>query len=286
MSTLPRNPPRETTGLSCLMPFYAKDSVVHARIALESVLSQTRPPDELVLVKDGPLPDELDSLLAEYSLRISARLVPLASNQGLGIALRTGLEACSRDLVVRMDADDVARPHRFELQENLMRANPGLAVLGGAIEEFNEHAGDLGRQRHLPLVDSEIRHSARTRNPFNHMTVSLRRQAALAAGSYRHRPGFEDYDLWLRILALPSWEVANVDEVLVDARIGNGMVSRRRGWRYMQSEVEFLRACCRESLIRRRDLWRSVLMRAPLRLLPGHVLGWIYDRGLRRRRKD
>ena len=114
------------------------------------------------------------------------------------------------------------------------------------------------------------------------MTVMFRRQAILDAGSYQHRPGFEDYDLWLRVLMGPG-QVANLDQVLVDVRVGNGMIERRRGWQYLRRELDFLASCRARGLLSATDVALSALVRAPSRLLPTRTLAWLYETTLRER---
>ena len=85
------------------------------RQSLESIFAQTLLPNEVVLVKDGPLTDELENVLADFLQRYDTlKIVPLAVNSGLGAALNEGLKHCSYQLVARMDTDDVAKPNRFE----------------------------------------------------------------------------------------------------------------------------------------------------------------------------
>jgi len=273
---------QSSKGLSCLLPVYAKDDPAHLDQALESILRQNLPPDELVIVEDGPLTEPLRNALDTCGTRIPTLRVRLERNVGLGLALAKGLDACNFDLVARMDADDIARPERFERQEKFMQMNPAVLLLGSNVEEFRYQPGDLGRLRHPPELDEGIRRRARTRNPFNHMSVIFRRHAVQRAGGYRHRPGFEDYDLWLRLLRQPG-QVANLGEVLVDVRIGSGMLSRRRGIRYLRSELEFLLDCRKQGLISTVDMARSALSRIPARLVPASALERIYDLFLRER---
>jgi glycosyltransferase involved in cell wall biosynthesis len=272
-------------GLSCLLSVYAKEDPLYLEEAIESILQQTRRPDELVVVEDGPLPANLRDALDACGKKLPTLRVRLESNVGLGLALAQGLRCCNFDLVARMDADDIARPARFERQAKFMRANPEALLLGSTVEEFRFRPGDLARFRRTPETDEAIRRRARIRNPFNHMSVIFRKQPVDAVGGYRHRPGFEDYDLWLRLLKQPG-RLANLGEVLVDVRVGNGMLSRRRGVRYLQSELGFLWDCRQQNLISTVDMARSAFARIPARLAPVWVLERIYDAFLRERERN
>lgn len=268
-------------GLSCLMAFYSKDDPQHFDLALRSVAEQTRPPDEVVLVQDGPVPESLLQVASAYAERLPMQLVVLPINVGLGRALARGVEAARFDWIARMDADDLCRPQRLATQEHALRNDPQLLIVGSAMEEFRSTPGDMRHGRPVACGDLGIRRMARTRNPFNHMTVMFSRAAVRAAGNYRHMPGFEDYDLWLRLLQQPG-RVMNLPEVLMDVRVGNGMLARRRGWHYARAELAFLARCRDEGLLTTGDALRSAAMRLPARLAPATVLEWLYRKALRR----
>ena len=96
---------------SVLLSVYRKEQPAYLRQSLDSIFTQTLLPDEVVLVKDGPLTDALDEVAEDYCRKYPViRVVPLSENQGLGRALNEGLKHCSYDLVTRMDTDDVAKP--------------------------------------------------------------------------------------------------------------------------------------------------------------------------------
>lgn len=100
---------------SVLISVYNKENSLSLRQSLTSVFRQKLPPTEVVLLKDGPLTEELDKVIAEYVMRYpELKIVSLPVNQGLGKALNEGLKHCSYDLVARMDTDDIAKPVSFE----------------------------------------------------------------------------------------------------------------------------------------------------------------------------
>ncbi|MCF0114853.1 MAG: glycosyltransferase, partial [Erysipelotrichaceae bacterium] len=103
---------------SVLMSLYYKEKPENLRQCLDSLLNQTVLPDEITIVKDGPLTDELEEVLKEYK-DINPDLytfVPLETNHGLGLALAEGIKVCRNELVARMDTDDISVSNRFEKQ--------------------------------------------------------------------------------------------------------------------------------------------------------------------------
>ena len=99
------------------MSVYQKENPEYLRAAVESVLGQTVPPEEVVLVCDGPLTEALDGVIAEYARQeIAFRVVRLPENGGLGKALNEGLKYCSCEWIARMDTDDLSTPDRCEKQ--------------------------------------------------------------------------------------------------------------------------------------------------------------------------
>ena len=122
---------------SVLMSVYYQEQPAHLKEALDSVFDQTLPPDEVVLVEDGPLTPELERIIkGEQILHPALKRVSLKQNVGLGLALREGLSHCSNDLVARMDTDDICKRERFERQTRFMEEHPDIDVLGTWIDEF------------------------------------------------------------------------------------------------------------------------------------------------------
>lgn len=228
---------------SVLMSVYAKENAAYFSDAVESMLHQSCPPDQFVLVCDGPLTPGLDEAIQRFTASRDGglfRVLRLPENVGLGRALQAGLPLCDHDLVARMDSDDLALPLRMEHQLALMAADPELAAVGGQIAEFTGAPDNIQGYRIVPTSPEEVRRGAAGRNPMNHMTVLFRREAVLAAGGYQDLKGFEDYFLWGRMLAA-GFRLANLPEVCVLARVA-GLQARRGGREYFRQTVQLERA--------------------------------------------
>lgn len=267
-------------NFSVLLPIYYRENPQFLDLALESLEKQTLPATEIVLVKDGPLTDELDRVIDKYIKKLPIKIFKLNTNRGLGEALSFGLLNCSYEYVARMDSDDICVPQRFEKQAKIFQENPKLDILGTYLQEFVNEPGDLKVTRKVPLDHQQIHSYTFYRCPFNHPSVMFRKSAVLSVGSYKKMPFFEDYYLWIR-MAKGNCIFQNIGEVLLYFRIGNNMISRRHGFTYAKHEVSFFMDCYREGLITLNQLLRFC-GRFPIRLLPVPLLKKFYDLVLRK----
>lgn len=259
---------------AALMPLAPWESPAIVAEALESLHRQTLSPQQVVVSCDGTPPAPLRCCLEACGLPIELLLGP--GSEGVGPVLARGLLHCREELVLRVDADDLSLPERAALQVSWMGQHPEVLVMSTAINEFRDRPDQPLLQRWVPLGQEEIHRVARWRNPLNHPSVVLRRSAVLGVGNYHSIPGFEDYELWLRLLRDHGPGVlANVPNVLVLARVGPAHLTRRHGWRYALAEVRFLLHCWHSELLPAWSVVCSLLVRVPLRLLPQSLLVWV-----------
>lgn len=251
-----------------LMTVYGGDREEYVRAAFRSaVVDQILRPSQVVLVQDGPVPAELAVCLKELvaTSPVEVTFLPLEHNRGLGPALDAGLHASRCDIVARMDADDVAMPHRFRLQVPLVQS--GADLVGAGLLEFGADTDDIVGRRIPPSDPLDIARYSRLHDPFNHPTVVYRRSAVIAAGGYGDLPLMEDYWLFVRMIANGA-RVVNVAEPLVYYRVGDGAYERRGGRELLRSELRLQREMRREGFISRSQYWRNVLVRGGYRLVP------------------
>ena len=124
-------------NFSVLISCYFRDNPQELAVALKSIWDdQTLKPQEIVIVKDGPLTADLDAVIEEFAKNAPAKIVPLPQNGGLGKALQIGVENCSYEYIARMDGDDISVPERFAKQAAFMTEHPEIDICGGMIEEF------------------------------------------------------------------------------------------------------------------------------------------------------
>jgi glycosyltransferase involved in cell wall biosynthesis len=245
---------------------------------LNSITAQTLAPAQIVVTVDGALPQPLRAALASAATPL--RVIEAPCWRGLGPVLADGLRQCRAAIVIRIDADDISLPERCATQVAYLRQHPEVAVVGSQLGEFVESSHQLLGTRVVPLTPREVRRFALWRNPLNHPTVALRRRTVLAAGNYGDHPGFEDWELWLRLLRRGE-AIANLPETLVMARVGPGHLARRQGPTYALREIRFLLHCLRRRLLPVPQAVLLLLLRPPLRLMPKPALQLVMLRGLR-----
>lgn len=183
--------------VTVLMPVY--NAAQYLSAALASVWSQTFKNFELLVIDDASS-DDSPAILAAVS---DPRLRVIRNEKNLGIAktLNRGLREARGIYIARLDADDVAMPHRLAHQAAFLDARPEVVVVGGGYVLLNgsgrEYSTLLGTDVRTP---GTIAWKLLWQNPFAHPSVMFRHQAALAVNGYpENRPHSEDYGLWVRM---------------------------------------------------------------------------------------
>ncbi|MCR4850152.1 MAG: glycosyltransferase [Lachnospiraceae bacterium] len=270
-------------ALSVLMSVYIREKPEYADECFKSLLAQTVTADEWVIVEDGPLTEELYSLLDRYQADNPGliRRIVLDENRGLGSALAVGVPACKNDLIARMDTDDIARPDRFAKQLDLFERDPQLDICGSNIDEFEDDKDHIVAKRTVPASHEDIVRYQKRRDGFNHMTVLFRKKAVLDAGNYRSCPLMEDTYLWVRMIQNGA-KCANIDESLVYVRIGRDMFGRRGGWSYFRKYRTGRKMVLKTGFISRWDYIYTLMIQFFVALAPGWIRRLIFTKLLHR----
>lgn len=265
-------------NISVLLSVYHKENPTYMRQSLNSIFSQTILPAEVVIVKDGPLPDSLNTIINNFKLEYGniLKIVSLPVNRGLGNALHEGLKYCSFNIVARMDTDDIAMPERFEKQLYIFENHLDIDVVGTWVDEFiNENSDIVISQRRLPKYPEELRSFAKRRNPINHATVMFRKEAVLAVGGYEEFLLFEDYYLWIKML-LNGSRFYNIQESLVLFRMSLDVYKRRGGWKYAVDECRLRKVMYDYHFISLSDFLLEIPLRFISRIMPSFIRKYLY----------
>jgi len=271
--------PMAEVPFSVLLTTYKGDNPQELDTALHSTVDQTHPPEEIVLVKDGPLTTELTAIVDTYTKDHPDLFFihQLPENQGRGAAAGIGLTYCSHDLVGIMAADDINVRHRYERQVQFLVDNPEVDVVGGYVKEFIKNPDESVATRKVPTSPSEVRRFALSRNPMTEVTVMFRKSTVMEVGGYRSVDRMEDYDLWVRLLVNGA-VLANIPEVLVKVRAGEDFSDRRGGTEYAREEIRQQIDFYKLGFISLNRLVFNIVTRVPLRVMPSVVRSFIYKK--------
>ena len=290
---------------SILMSVYGGDNPEYLKTALKSVYDdQTKKPDEIVIVEDGPITEELDKCIAGFVEHVAekgdvdsiektgggngaeyptvVKRFRLPENRGLGEALKIGSEQCMGDYIIRMDSDDVSDSRRVELMDRYLTKHPEIDVLGTDIGEFMDDPSKIVRTRVCPRNAKGIARMCRKRNPMNHVSVAIRRETLDEVGGYIALPLLEDYYLWVRMIAAGK-VLRNIGKSLVHVRIGNGFEKRRRkvdrvtNWKKIQ---DFM---LEHKMINKFEAFRNMISIRLFVYSPVFIKKFAYNRLLRKR---
>lgn len=269
-------------SFSVSMCVYGGDRADWFKTAVDSIINQTVKPSEVVLVVDGPVPSELDAVICEYEQLDWFKVIRFEENQGHGNARRAGLAACTSELVALMDADDISAPNRFEKQLEVFENDGELAIVGGNITEFVDIPENIVAKRTVPSGDSEIKLYMKKRCPMNQMTVMFKKPLVDMVGGYVDWYCDEDYYLWLR-MALAGLKFANVQDDLVNVRVGKEMYQRRGSWKYFKSEARLQKYMRKNKVIGFGTYFMNVSKRFIVQvLMPNKLRGWVFKKFARR----
>lgn len=268
-----------------VMSVYRNDRPEFVVRAIESVTSyQTRKPDEVVIVIDGPVSDDIDCAIKSCIEQQPSlfKIVRFDTNRGLGHALRAGVERAGCPIIARMDSDDVSSPDRFEKQIGYLETHPDCDIVGGQISEFIEREENIIAHRQVPVSHDEIFSLLRSRCPFNHQSVAMLRSSVLNAGNYMDWHFNEDYYLWIR-MAQQGCRFANLPDTLVNVRVGAEMYARRGGWKYFRSEERLQRyMLCHGMISFPRYLYNTIGRFVVQVVMPNKLRGWVFRKFFRK----
>lgn len=203
--------------------------------ALHSIMAQTLSDIEIIVVDDAST-DETPQLLNRLAAD-DGRLVVLSNqgNTGPGPARNMAIERARAPYVAIMDADDIARPSRLEVQKAYLDSHPDVVLSGARVRRIDAN-GDLIRIGGRPLDRTSARWLCRFNMPLVHPAVMFRRFSEDGAfPTYRPEAGIaEDYDLVA--MALLRGAVTMIPDVLLDYRVHSTSLSGAK-WRRQQSDA-------------------------------------------------
>ncbi|MCF7906875.1 glycosyltransferase [Patescibacteria group bacterium] len=271
------------TKFSVCISVYKKDDAEHFRKAIESIVNQTIKPSEIILVVDGPVPEDINKVIDKFKNSLkNFKFIRLSQNKGHAIARQIGIKAADHELVALMDSDDISVSDRFEKQLACFQNNKNLDVVGGQIYEFINSIKNIIGIRCVPLNDSRIKKYLKKRCPFNQVTVMMRKSSTLKAGGYIDWYCEEDYYLWVRMHEI-GCNFKNLPDNLVYVRIDKETYKRRGGWKYFKSEIKLQKYMLKNKIINPFQYLFNALSRFAVQiLLPNNIRKYIFRKLFRK----
>jgi len=259
--------------LSVLMSVYGKEKPAYLLECLNSLCNQSLKADEIVLVEDGPLTDELLTVIDNFRSELPIKSIKLELNVGLAVALNEGLKYCTHELVARMDSDDISLPERFEKQVKFMMDNPDIAVSSAVLQEFDD-TGKRFSSRTLPLSHDELVIFAKTRSPISHAVAIFRKKIVIDVGGYPLFKRSQDVALW-SLLIIKGYKLANLPETLFLVRAGDEFMARSglKNFKYEYDVINYQREIGFLSLS---SYVTNVLIRLFIAILPSNFKKILY----------
>ena len=203
--------------VSVVIPAYNSEAVLAE--CVESVLAQTAPPDEILIVDDGST-DRTSAIAAEYSGRDARVRCIRQENAGVAAARNRGIREAAGEWVAMVDADDRWLPEKLERQLALAQKT-GAELLYTAAACIDETGRPTGRV--LTSTASETYETLLYGNKIVSSSVMARRDW-LIRYPMEHDELHEDYLCWLRLLE-NGCRAAGIPQPLIEYRVSAGSKS-------------------------------------------------------------
>lgn len=237
--------------ISVLMPVYNCERYLKA--AIDSILSQTFPDFEFLILDDGST-DGSVQILQDYAAQDKRIRFKAQDNSGIAKTLNRLVAMAQGEFLARMDADDIALPERFARQVEFLQQHPEVVCVGGAIDWIDEKGHLLGHCE-MPTEDAELQRLLLGGiSLLHHPTATMRRTAILQVGGYNETMiASSDLDLWLRLGEIG--QLANLPDTVLQYRLHRQSITQakqdqqakdalaacQRAWKRRGIEGEFLR---------------------------------------------
>ena len=225
-------------NIAVIMSVYHSDNPEMFKVAVNSILEQSIGCD-LLIYRDGTITNELSSALESYNSLSNVIIFRKEENKGLAEGLNFLINYAIKEgyqYIARMDSDDISRPERLKRQVDFLEKNLDVDVLGTSCCEFG--ASFALDEKHLPESHEELKDFSVTRCPFIHPTVMFR--GKVFDGGYRYPVNTtltEDMALWFELLNA-GFKFANINDVLLEYRLNENTIQRRKGFNKALSEIK------------------------------------------------
>ncbi|WP_145298442.1 glycosyltransferase family 2 protein [Crateriforma conspicua] len=200
-----------------------RDGMPFLPSACDSILKQNTVSLELIVVDDGSQ-DGSSDFLADLEQRVPHVRCITAVRPGLAACLNQAARLAEGEYLARMDADDVAMPHRFAVQTKVLESNPQMVATFSRVFCIDSDDVTVAPAFSIPSEQIDQKHIQSGFGAVCHPTALIRRSAFEAVGGYTEKlQTSQDLDLWLRLAEIG--ELHNNHQILLKYRIHDGQVS-------------------------------------------------------------
>jgi len=217
--------------VSVIIASYNHAAYIEASI--ESVLAQTYPHIELLVIDDGSKDDSVERirrLQERYGFDFRVQ-----QNQGLSRTLNEAIARAGGRLIAPFGSDDVMLPERIEKQVAWLKDRPEVGICAGNIQEIDEHGSFRGMPRDLPLRRLDFEDVFLDRKPGAPApTLLFRREALEAVGGFDPQIRLEDLLIELKITRA-GYSIDILPDVLAHYRVH--ATNTYKNYRFMVDNV-------------------------------------------------
>jgi len=174
--------------------------------AVTSIFRQKNITFEIILVDDHSTDKAIQNLPSEFTQDVRFKLV-ISNRRGVVAAMAAGYAVAKGHFIARMDADDIALPHRLSEQFNYLQTHPQIGIAGGQVKIISQYDVAEGFSLYEKWLNKlclpeDIERELFIESPIPNPTAFFRREIYELLNGYHDPEWAEDYDMWLRAHAL------------------------------------------------------------------------------------
>ena len=263
----------KTVKLSLLICSHIDTNFLDMKKTLESIFSQKHVPNEIIILKNGPLSKYcLKTIEDIMKSRNNIKLITIKENLGLASALNTGLKSSTNQIIGRIDPGDIVINDRFFKQYELLKKNKEISICGSFANELFKSKKRILQKA---INHNEIIKVLKFKNPIIHSSVVFRKNLIMDLGGYPLISRCQDYFLWIKCFE-KDYKFFNIPEPLIEITLDKNMMSRR-GFKYFMNELNIYNYMYKKKILTPYNYIFILIPRFILRIIPNLLKLKLYN---------